>query len=444
MSRPSPFLHPVLRIPFTIALASTILVTTTVTGTLLRTISAAELVRWGFSAADLAHGRWFHLFLATFQIFDPYLALSMLATVLALVGACEYRLGTSRTVIVYALAQVAGFLAIVAVAHLFAAMGSRWGTLLVSEHNVGASAGAIGAMGAWLMTFPRPLRGWSIALCGAFLLAAFGGDVHPWDVAHAASFMVGLAMGAAFRGPHAARTGGRFDPRPGSLTDRRAALAWAAAIVGLFCVLATLALVDWMSIPMLAARMSPRGFEWMRWLFFATGVALLASAAALRRGDRRAHLVALAAGAVSCVILWQPGAPGVEHVLAIMLVVGLLVWRRDFDAPVAPSPGRARSAVAVLLCALAFGLFGFVALRDHFVPPLGGWKGSVHVALLRLRFMPPPAPNWHSPGASWFLHAFPFVIYGAVLLCIPMFARSRTYGNRGRRAGSSGRSAQSA
>ena len=88
------------RIPFTLALALTILATTTVTGTLLRAIHAPELIRWGVSAADLAHGRWFHLFLATFQILDPYLALSMLATVLALVGACEYRLGTARTVLV--------------------------------------------------------------------------------------------------------------------------------------------------------------------------------------------------------------------------------------------------------------------------------------------------------------------------------------------------------
>jgi hypothetical protein len=46
------------RIPFTLSLALTILVTTAVTGTLLREITAPELVRWGVSAADLAHGRW--------------------------------------------------------------------------------------------------------------------------------------------------------------------------------------------------------------------------------------------------------------------------------------------------------------------------------------------------------------------------------------------------
>lgn len=442
-----PLLHPaaVKRIPFTLALALTLLVTTTVTGTLLRTISASELVRWGFSAADLAHGRWFHLFLATFQIFDPYLALSTLATVLALVGACEYRVGTGRTVFVYALSHIAGFLAIVVVAKFFAATGSRWGSLLVSEHNVGASAGAVGAMGAWLMTFPRPLRAWSIALCAAFLLAAFGGDVHPWDVAHVASFLVGLGMGAWFgRGGRFVRARERFNPRPGTQTDRRAALAWAGAIVGLFCVLAPFALVDGMPLAGLVARVTPRGLDVMRWLFFVTGAVLLSSAPALRCGEARARTIALAAGAVSCIALWQPGAPGVEHVLAILFVAGLVVWRHDFEAPPPPRSWRsaARSSAILLACALAFGLFGFVALREHFVPPLGR-DGSLHVALLRLRFLPPPVPNWYSPGASWFLQALPFVLYGAGLLSILLFVPSGIPGNSRRAAGSSGQSARS-
>lgn len=427
------------RIPFTLLFASTILVTTTATGTLLRAIGAADLVRWGFSAEDLAHGRWFHLFLATFQILDPYLALSMLATVLALVGACEYRLGTVRTVLVYALAQVSGFLAIVAVAKLFAATGSRWGTLLVSEHNVGASAGAVGAMGAWLMAFPRPLRTWSIALCSAFLVAAFAGDVHPWDIAHLASFLVGLGLGTILaRGRRGLDAPPKFNSHPGTQTDRRAALAWAGAIVGLFCVLAPLALVDGMAIPeMLASRSIPHALEIMRWIFFVTGVLLIMTAPWVARGDKRAHAVVLGTGVVTCVTLWQPGAPGVEHVLAMLLVTGLIVWRDDFDTRVT----LVRLAPALPLCALGFVLFGFVALRDHFVPPLGA-RGSVELALLRLQFLPPPLPNWHSPGALWFLSAVPFITYSSVLLALPMFFRSGNPGNPRRGVGSSGRSGQ--
>jgi hypothetical protein len=432
------------RIPFTLLLALTIFVTATVTGTLLRAINATELIRWGFSAADLVHGRWLQLFLATFQILDPYLALSMLATVLALVGACEYRLGTARTVLVYALSQVVGFLAIVAVARLFAATGSRWGTMLVSEHNVGASAGAVGALGAWLMVFPRPLRTWSIALCAAFLIAAFGGDVHPWDVAHAASFLVGLGMGAWFdRGQRTTRGPQKLNTHPGTRTDRRAALAWATGIVGVFCALSPFALVDGMTMPELLARVTPRALDAMRWLLFATGVALIGSAPFLQRGSVRARVVTLVAGLLACVVLWQPGAPGVEHVLAILLVCGLVVWRDDFHAsPAARSFSSARTAVVILACALAFALFGFVALREHFVPPLGR-AGSMHVALLRLRFLPPPLPNWHSPGARWFLQAFPLVTYATILVAIPLFIRSGIHGNSKATQGSAGPRARS-
>jgi hypothetical protein len=431
---------PVRRIPFTLALALTILGTTMVTGTLLRAISATELVRWGFSAADLSHGRWLQLFLATFQILDPYLALSMLGTVLALVGACEYRLGSGRTVLVYALAQVTGFLAIILVGRLFAQMGSRWGTMMVSEHNVGASAGAIGAMGAWLMAFPRPLRTWSIALCAAFLVAAFGGDVHPWDVAHAASFIVGLGIGAWFNRGQRRDAVHKFSAHPGTQHDRRAALAWSAAIVGLFCLLAPFALVDGMTIPEMFARVTPRGLDAMRWLFFITGIALVFAATMVRRGAVGGRAFALAAGSVACVILWQPGAPGVEHVLAILLVCGLVVWRDDFESAAARRL-RARRGFAPLAFAFFFTGFGFVALREHFVPPLGGaW---VDVALLRLRFLPPPIPNWYSPGALWFLQALPLVIYASLALSIIMLIRSGISGNPKISQGSAGPSAGS-
>jgi hypothetical protein len=313
--------------------------------------------------------------------------------------------------------------------------------MLVSQHNVGASAGAVGAMGAWLMAFPRPLRTWCVALCAAFLAAAFGGDVHPWDIAHVASFLVGLGMGAWFeRGPRGARAPQRFRTHPGTQHGRRAALAWAGAIVGFFCVLTPFALVDGMTVPEMLARRTPHAFTAMRWLFFATGVALLSSAPLVRRGDVRGHALALVAGLIACVVLWQPGAPGVEHVLGILLVAGLTIWRDDFAG--ALRVHGARSAFTLLAFALAFGTFGFVALREHFVPPLGA-AGSLHLALLRLRFLPPPTPNWHAPGARWFLEALPFVTYVSALLAILMFIRSGKPGNLDSSAGSAGRSGRS-
>jgi hypothetical protein len=385
---------------------------------------------------DLEHGHWFHLFLATFQIFDPYFALSMLATVLALVGACEYRLGTVRTVAVYALAQITGVMAMIVIAKQFASTGSRWGAMLVSGHNLGASAGAVGAMGAWLMAFPRPLRTWSIALCAAFLLAAFGGDVHPWDVEHLAAFMLGLGMGAWFDRGRRPRGGvHKFNIRPGTRADRLTALAWSGAIVGLFCVLAPLALVDGMPTAEWLARMTASGLDIMRWVLLTVGGVLLATAPCVGRGDKRAHGVYFAALAITCVALWQPGAPGVEHLLSVLTIVGLQMWRSDFDHRRAVA--GARAGAMLLVCTIAFVLFGFVALREHFVPPLNG-AGALHVALLRLRFLPIPTPNWYSPGAIWFLHALPYVTYAGTLLSIPMFVRSGISGKEGSRAGSAG------
>jgi hypothetical protein len=429
------------RIPFTLSLALTIFVTTAVTGTLLRFINASELTMWGFSAADLAQGRWSHLALATFQIVDPYLALSMLVTVLALVGACEYRLGTGRTVLVYALSHVAGFLAIIAVAKVFAAGGDRWGRLIVAEPNVGASAGAIGAMGAWLMCLPRRLRRWGLSLSAAFLVAAFGGDVHAWDVAHVAAFVVGLGLGAVLQRDASVAA---MRTRRIGVEERRTALAWIGIIVGVFAMLAPFAVIDGMSVPMAVSRLSSWGLVTMRWLFFIAGTALLASGPGLRRGERSPARFALIAGLVLAVMLWQPGAPGVEHILSIGLVMGLIVWRGDFQPSSAARSLRSAGGFAAvsIVSALTFVLSGFVALHEHFVPPLG-WEGSWRMAGLRLRWLPIPTPNWCSPGARWFLQALPVVLYGSVLLAMYALVRSGFSRNHGFPAGSAGRSGRS-
>ena len=437
---------PVLRrIPFTLALALTLFVTTTVTGTLLRSIRSDELARWGFGAADLAHGHWLHLVLATFQIIDPYVALSMLATVLALVGACEYRLGTVRTVPVYALAHVAGWLATMAVAKIFAAHGSEWGTRLVAERDVGASAGAIGALGAWLMYFPPRLRAWSASMCAVFLAVAFGGDVHAWDVAHAAAFVVGVAMGDGFRRyDRAAVILSPFMEGDAGREQRRLALAWIAIIVGIIAVLAPFTVTTVLPFALALDRVLTPGSDLVRWLFFFAGVMALGWGAALRRGERRARQVTLLAGVLAVVGLWQPGVPGVEHVLAILLVAGLIVWRRDFrEAPAARSLQRgSRVAAVAVVSALGFALFGFAALREHFVPPLG-LESSARMVVARLRFLPIPTPNWHSPGALWFLHALPVVLYGSVGVSAYALFRSGIPRNFRPRQGSSGRSGQS-
>src|SRR5262249_59215632 len=127
--------------------------------------------------------------------------------------------------------------------------------------------------------------------------------------------------------------------------------------------------VDGMTIPEMLARVTPRGLDTMRWIFFVTGIALIGAACVVRNGDARGHALAFAAGLVACVILWQPGAPGVEHVLAILLVCGLVVWRGDFAIPTGQR-AHARGAMAPGGFAALFTGVGFGALPEHFVAPL--------------------------------------------------------------------------
>jgi hypothetical protein len=420
------------RLPFTCLLNLTILVTALVTGTLTRRITPELLATWGFGAGDLSIERGFRLAIAAFQIFDPYMAVSMLATVLALVGACEYRLGTTRTVAVFAVAHLAGLLAVIALARALAERGSPWGMLLVSQQQVGASAGSIGTLGAWIMGFPRRTRLAGILLCMGFLAGAFAGQVHPWDVAHVASFMVGLGMGSTWRGGGVAAT-----PR-----DRRLAVAWIAVIVGLAAVLAPFAVAE---VLPLADAPAPdgRGGDGVRWLFLLIGIALWTSAGPLRRGERPAWWMALAAGVAGSVAFWQPGEPGVEHVLSILLAGSLVWWRADFrERPAASPPNASRAAPLALAGGAAFAILGFVALRWQFAPPLG-MEGSVAAGLARLRGQPVRAPNWDSDGARWFLDALPVVVYACAAAALVLIVRSGISRKPPSGDGSAGRSVES-
>lgn len=438
MSALLPFPSVLRRLPFTLALAATILITTAVTGTMGRSISTDQLAVWGFGASDFDGAGWLKLAISAFQIFEPYMATSMLATVLALVGSCEYRLGTKKTVVVFALSHVAGLLAVIGVAKAFASGGGGRGMLVSWQQEVGASAGSIGCLGAWLVYFPGRLRAPLIVVCALFLAVAFAGQVHPWDVAHAAAFPAGVGLGVLMR-----RRMKRVVieiPR----ADRRLAVSWIAVIVGLAAALAPFVLTEMLPLAGLRGRFGERGMDAARWLFLLAGIALWICSPGLRRGERRAWGIALAAGMVTCVGLSQSGAPSVEHILSILMVSGLFVWRREFREPTAVRTrwGRRMAAVAIL-AAVAFGVFGFVALRWKFAPPLD-WEGSMQSALARLRFEPVRTPNWDSPEARWFLDAFPVAVYAGIAVALVALIGSGFSGNRSSGESFPGRSVKSA
>jgi hypothetical protein len=391
------------RVFFTLALGITILATAALTGTLVHEIRPADLAAGGFDAGDLTAGRWLRLFLATFIIPDPYTAVSVLATVFAFVGACEVRLGTVRTVVVYAVSHVAGVAAMFGLAIALASFGSEWGSMTLAHRAIGASAGAFGALAAWLVYLPPLWRRVGVVSCAVFLTLSFARDVHPWDVSHAAAFLAGLAVSGMMH-RRDLRRGHPVDWRL-SRADHRRLAAGLAGTVGMIALLVPFAIAQqvggWLRIDDIGA---------VRDAFFAAGSVTLAATPGLRRGTRASCGFALAGAAVPVVGLWQPGAPGIEHLLALVLVVLLARWRADFRERASGPGGRA--AVALPLLAAAYVPAGFIIVRHHFVPPLDA-AGMVDVALLRLRLGAVPEPNWYSPVARWFLRSLPLVVYGA-------------------------------
>jgi len=359
----------------------------------------------------------------------------LLATILALVGSCEYRLGTVRTVFVFALTYGVGAFAVVAVAKVLAARGSPWGLEVVAGREVGASAGAIGALAAWLTWYPGRLRGPGIVGCALFLVLAFLGQVHPWDVAHAAAFVTGLLIGSVMK-PTTMPTPSAVEGVQGSGRNRRRTLAWILSIVGLTAFLAPFTFCDTLPLSGPAMPFGTVRQNVLRWIFLLAGVAAWWVVGGLHRGERRAWWIALGVSVLVSVALWQPGAPGVDHILVLLLTAGLLVWRRNFQHPSRPvSVGRAMSLVAG---AVVFVIFGFVALRVYFVPPLEPGQ-SWHFTLSRLALGPVRIEGrWDSPGARWFLSAIPFVVYGGALSAILVFALTKTSRNRVLNASSSG------
>lgn len=409
------------RIPFTLALAFTIVATASATGTLVRDIAPGDLAAWGFTADDLAAGSWFRLFLSMFRILDPSMVVTMTATVLAFVGACEARLGTVRAAAVYAVTHAAGTVSLVAMAMVLSASHDPWAAGVLAHPQVGASTGAYGALAAWLVFLPSFPRRVGVVACAVFLILSFARDVHPWDVSQAVAFLAGLAMGGAML-RHDARRGARAD---GAFTadDRRRTAAWLCVITGLVGFLVPFAIAQQVGMARMTAWLGLEGVNLVRYAFFAAGVALVTAARGVRRGERLSWQVALAASVVPAVGLWQSGAPGVEHVLAILLFAALITWRAEF-ALRAAVPSRAaawRAALSVPAAAALYIAFGFLTLRAHFVPPLP--RGEViPLALLRLRFGSVAEPNWYSPRARWFLESLPLVVYGACAAAVAILA----------------------
>ena len=413
------------RSAFTLSLVVAILAVTTATGTLINPITPDQLAHWGISAADIAHGRWLPLLTAPFQVFRPYMLLSILAITLAFVGACEWRLRTRTVAAVWTLSHVAGYVVGSAIILLFARAGVGWASELVSQPDVGASNGAIGAAGALMVFMPRRAQAFSIWVMLTYLVVAFLGEIHVWDLSHPVAFACGLGAGSLLY-----RRDARAWPSLSRAIylghrERRRAVSWIVGTIGLVDVLTPFAAPDHPAFARLVLMLPIDNPHWPRNLLFALGAILLTAAPPLSRGHRSAWAIAFAALVLSTALQWNAGEPELQHVLSLVLLLALIAWRKDFGARGHRPSVRAglRTLAATAIIFVLYCAFGFYALRERFVPPFDV-RGAVQEAAARLAFEPVIAPTWHSPTAYWFLASIPLLGWGGLALAAIQLLRA--------------------
>ncbi|HEX5133729.1 MAG TPA: phosphatidylglycerol lysyltransferase domain-containing protein [Candidatus Krumholzibacteria bacterium] len=409
------------RIPFSLGLTAAILSVTAVTGTLTHPISPEQLRYWGYGGYSPAP---LHLLLATFQILRPYMALSLIPTILVFVGGCEWRLGTRLTILVYLVGHVVGYVGDAVILHGLAKEGNAWAQALAPQLDVGGSNGAMAALGALLVFLPRTTRRLGIAGVALYLLLSFAGEAHVWDVSHLISFVTGIVVGALLYRQEASEWPGLARDLHFDRIERRRVVAWIAMSIGLVDVLTPFVLPEHPGFARVAALIPIDNPHWPRHLLFTLGATLLFLAPALGRGRRSAWWISLLLLAISTSLQWQAGAPGVEHVLSVLLIAALVMWRREFRAPGDPQSVRAgvRALVGSALLLVAYTAIGFVMLRQRFVPPFDV-TAAAHETLGRLMFAPDIRTTWHSPAARWFLASIPLVGWGGLAVAFLRLTR---------------------
>ncbi|HKI84134.1 MAG TPA: rhomboid family intramembrane serine protease, partial [Candidatus Krumholzibacteria bacterium] len=146
------------RLPFTTVLILALLTISSIAGVLSHPISSDQLRHWGFGWEDLLAGRMWHLLSAPFLVLRPYMALSITAILFFFVGSCELLLRTKRTIAVFVVSHLLGYLGTFALLRALGRLGWRAAEALTVQGDVGASNGAFGAIGALLVFLPSSIR----------------------------------------------------------------------------------------------------------------------------------------------------------------------------------------------------------------------------------------------------------------------------------------------
>lgn len=189
------------RVPFTLALVSTMLVLGIVAQTLwwpLRDRDLLETVAYGLPA--LQDGRWWTPVSGAFFALVPAQYLPVAGGALLLLGWSELRLGTQHVVAASAAGHLVGVLGASLVLLLLSLTPWAWADRTAAVLDVGFSAGALGAVAAASATLVPPWRGrlrLVLSLYAALALLYVG---LLWDLEHLLAILVGLAIGPVLLG----------------------------------------------------------------------------------------------------------------------------------------------------------------------------------------------------------------------------------------------------
>lgn len=201
------FLGIVRRLPFTLFMEGSILVTAVLVGAAAAELSPVVAQRWGFGLHNLWEGRWHTLVTSTFFVRDRHMLVTIVLLLGYSIGIYEWMAGTRRAVSLYWVTNIGAtaVAAIVFVGPLYwarTALGRELGLM----SDVGASAGAIGCIGAWTRWLPDRYRRWAFLAFLAYFAAKLATLTEPFaDATHLVAFPMGffldLRSHAAKQGP---------------------------------------------------------------------------------------------------------------------------------------------------------------------------------------------------------------------------------------------------
>lgn len=410
------------RLPWTLLMVTAILLVTTVTGTIHRPITPAQLRVWGWGLDAMQHGQVIALLGAVFQANQPYVVLTITVSLLLFLGACEYLLGTWQAVLGFIVTHVVAYVGANLFLWPFVVTGYGWASDLTRSADVGASAAAFGVAGMALPSLPPYLRKAAFALLVAYLIGALMISQQIWDIEHLIAFPAGLFLGLRFLKQ-------RGQPRPAlapriGRRQRPLLAAWAVAVMGFTNVLSSFVADVDSGLLWLEAWLPLEIPNDSRSVSVLLGFALLILAFGLARAQHQAWLLTLVALVGSALAHLLKGIDLPEAISAALLLALLWYWRDAFRARTDP-PALRKGYLALALLAILvplYGIAGLSVLRGQYSQPYSP-SGALRETAARLVFAQSGASVPLTRQAGWLLQSIPVVGWSALLYALTQLLR---------------------